>query len=371
MANSYTKHNPMKLALCYRGQVRNHDAGAIWKEKLVHSIGNTIPVDVRVFAHTSQTEALLHTLPDPDFTTTNVADTLIIPKDEMYERLHKYSPVTQRLFNHAHIYRQAQSIMDYWSENDEFASFIKRMHPDNKHIITRFLNINYTPELSFIGRNTAAREQYFINQIYIGNFIAQYASAGHSLQMLDAYHEDTGWTPDMVISLRFDTAMEVLNPRALLKEIQTKDHVFGNGLCIRDGHAHGNDLAFVMNYKTATSFLGDIDQRIFKLLTDWTTLTSIYTIDEFQLAHNFWNYLVRHDTRLVESFNFDATVIRAGFEDKHDPTAATFTQVREYFNEWRDNVIAKRVDLIDNQRFGVVTLDGALELLGINKGDVF
>jgi hypothetical protein len=365
------KNELVKIALAYRGQIRNHQAGVIWKQRLIDDFKSIMPVDVKTFCHTSKTESSVHALSDPDPLQVNLAETVSLTEDETLSRLRPYKPAMQRIFNHPHIYQMAGRIIDYWTQHREFADFLIAHNDRPAHFITRILNINNDRTLTFLGRNRAERENYFVNQIYLGNFISQYISAGHSVKMIDAYAAEKEWSPDLVISLRYDTAMTVLDPQRLLRDALDSDYVYGNGVIITKGHGHSNDLAFAMNYPVAESFLGDIDDRIYGLLTDWRVIGELLMMNDSDLSHNFWNLLLRGDTKLGATPFFRSALIRAGFEEQYDPVTASIDDVRTYFLQWRDGLAERKSQLPRKEQFGKVTLDDALRLLNLKYDDVF
>jgi hypothetical protein len=365
------KNKPVKIALAYRGQIRNHQAGVIWKQRLIDDFKSVMPADIKTFCHTSKSESAVHALSNPDPAVVNLSETLILSEEETLSRLQLYSPAMKRIFNYPHYYQMAGRILDYWTQHREFSNFLIGHNDQPAHFITRILNVNNDRSMSFLGVNRAERENYFINQIYIGNFIAQYVSAGHALKMAKAYEDKTGWRPDLVISLRYDTAMTVMDPEKLLANVADSDYVYGNGVIITKGHAHSNDLAFAMNYDVAESFLGDIDERVFRLLTDWRVIGELLLMNDNDLAHNFWNLLTRGDTKLIATPYFRSALLRAGFEDQYDPATASIDDVRSYFLQWRDQLNERKSKLPRKAQFGKITLDDALRLLKLNRDDVF
>ena len=162
-----------------------------------------------------------------------------------------------------------------------------------------------------------------------------------------------------------------MDPEKLIASVLDSNYVYGNGLIITKGHAHANDLAYAMNYDVAESFLGDIDDRVFRLLTDWRVIGELLMMNDNDLSHNFWNLLTRGETKMIATPFFRSALIRAGFEDHYDPATASIDDVRSYFLQWRDGLNAKKSLLPRKAQFGKITLDDALRLINLNRDDVF
>lgn len=360
-----------KIALLYRGQLRLVDHGVTWLRRLRKQLGEDKGVsEIKTFCHTSCTIMEMFETPVLDLAKTPLRENTIITLEEAQKQILKFKPTGMRIFNAPHIYRDAQNIIDYWIRNPEFPRFYCDQTPGNTFIKIIMLK-NYYTDQSLLGRNNAQREMYFINQIVLGDYISQYISAGHSLQMLNVYVEEHNWVPDLIISLRYDSAVDVNNLNKLVDQVTTYDHIFGNGIVIRRGKGHTDDVAFAMNYDAAQMFLGDIDNRVYEIMTNWKDVASLIGPVDNMEGHQFWNLLTRQNIAIESTPFFRSSIMRAGVDTALNLKTASITEIKKHFVEWREEYLSQLGTLPEDKKHGDKTLDYALNLLDIKKEDVF
>lgn len=357
----------LKVALIYRGQTRMSNVGAAWLERIRSQLSD---VDLQTFGHTSAMETIAYVDEDSDISKVNFRSCRKLTEKTVQQRLKKFGHRSFRIFGYGHVYHQAKPILDYWLQHREFREFVERVGDDN-HFLRKFFVSNFPRNLFIIGQLYAQRDLYYNGHLEVGDFMSQYISAGHSFQMLNDYCGATGWKPDIVISLRYDTALKIHDIYQIYADVNNSNVILANGVILEKQGGKANDLAFIMDFNTAEDFLGDIDSRMQALLTDWKVLASLSSFDPIGIPHTFWNFLIRNNTVMRNSGAFDAAVFRPGLDKKFDMETVDIANIHSYFKEWNTN-LSNRLELLPgNMRHGEFDLDYALDMLGIDKDDIF
>lgn len=358
----------LKVALLYRGQTRMFKQGIEWLNRLKER--HKYDIDIMTFGHTSAIETIAYSDENVDVSKINFRQCRKLKIDDVKDRLMQFEMKNFRIFNPPHVYCQAKEIIDYWLENVEFRQFLERAGGDN-HFIRKFLISNYDPKLFIIAKLYAQRDLYYASQIEIGDFISQYLSAGHSFQMLDYWGERNNWKPDIVLSLRYDTAFDIHNIYELHEAVNGTKKVLGNGLIIKNQTGRVDDLLFAMDYETSKDFLGDIDNRIYQLLTDWRVLTSLSSFDQVAVPHIFWSYLIKHDLELINTDLFKSAVMRPGVDKEYDLRTVEIHKIHDHFKKWNADLNRKLSAVSPEMRHGVFNIEYALDMLEQKIEDVF
>ena len=325
------------IAFCYRGQIRSINDTLEMKERIMRSLDD-YDVDIRFFGHSIATETSVYTQADPDMSKFNLRHTAMLDLKDIEAKINSLGVCGYRIFEHGMNYRLANEILEYWQDHQEFAAFLKTQ---GTHY--RFSNLftlqNHPPFDHFLGRNAAQKELYFRNQIEIGDFLSQYRSAGHSVQMAMDHCDETNWEPDIVVVLRWDAAFEINNLIGIIEELELDTNsILCRGLVVKNQAALMDDVAFVTDYKTAVMWMAGIDDRLYELLTDWRVLVSISEFDLRSLPHTFWNFLSRNEVQYVDSNLFKTAIMRPGVGDALDVGKAKISQIDAHCKSWNDRL---------------------------------
>ena len=327
---------PIKVAICYRGQMRMIGAADKMRHRIMRSLAD-YDIDIRFFGHTIKSETIAYTAENPDLSEYTLRENRILELDDVLQRIKLMGIHGFRIFEHGMNYHTAASILDYWSKHPEFGRFLDSC-PPKYHFVNAFTVRNYPKDIHFLGQNAAQKEMYFRNQIFIGDFMSQYVSAGHSIQMAIDYYHENDWKPDIIILMRWDSAIDLFDFFGLLESVKIDRRIYCRGLVVKDSMALMDDLVFVTDYDTAEQWLGDIDNRMFDLLTDWRVITAASEFNIRSLPHTFWSFLTRFDVKYANTTLFEMALMRPGIENELDVSVATMKEIDSHCKRWNQSL---------------------------------
>ena len=348
-----------KIAVLLRGQPRFVKDGGI----LFNQLKNRFPeCEFKVFAHSwnSYSGKMVHNdkslFPKELFT--------YIPDDKIRNDISCWNPEKIIINDYHQVMKLTKQIYQKLSENECSHNWFKEYHRihslpinENKYLLfpttmeiekSRYNKalLNENDDIEYIKHITKAEH------LTLMNILSQYYSAGLVTDMLEKYVIKTNYNPDLVILMRYDTALWIHNIEDLIDRINVSDYpnnpnIMCENISIIQRQAIISDWIFMGTFDAFHKSFSNPQKRLYNCFVDYfLELIELYNCTG-HLHHLIWTKILDKEVVITQE-KFIGFVLRPDCYNQSDLDIKTLDK---FFNLRIKMETYKYPIFIDNQKF--------------------